>query len=122
VNRKQIAAITGVLYYLQDEKRRLLNQVSIMPYSMINRWSMYGRQTIMKLRTRAQLRILGAGMHLPFLNQTTWNNGKLDLPLHRIKNLADSQNRLKTQAQIRKAYILKRQMKHPVETELEARI
>jgi len=105
VNSKQIAAITGVLYYLQEEKRKLLEQTRIIPYSMINRWSMYGRQTIMKLRTRAQLRTLGSHMCLPFLNHMMLNNGRVPAPLHRIKNLAAAQNRLKTQAQIRKAQI-----------------
>ncbi len=102
MNNKYIAAIAGVLYYLQEEKRGLPETPV---YNIINRWSMHGRQTIMKLRTRAQLRTLDSGMYLPFLNHTTWNNGRIATPVHRIKNLAAAQNRLKTRAQIRKAQI-----------------
>ncbi len=122
VNRKQIAAITGVMYYLQEERRKLLDQMGIIPYSMINRWSMHGRQTIMKLRTRAQLRTLGSHMCLPFLNHMMLNNGRVPAPLHRIKNLAVAQNMLKTQAQIRKAQIQKMKMKSPGQYVSEGRV
>jgi hypothetical protein len=44
-------------------------------------------------------------MYLPFVTRTTWNNGRVAAPLYRIKNIAAAQNRLKTQAQIRKAHI-----------------
>ena len=107
MDKKFIAAMTGVLYYLQEEKRR---QPEVPVYSMINRWSMQGRQTIMKLRSLAQLRTLSASMYLPFLTRTTWNNGMVAAPLHRMKNIAATQNRLKTQAQIRKARILRKRV------------
>jgi len=102
LDNKQVAALAGVLYYLQmeREKQLFLNERLVRPYSMVNRWSMYGRRTIMNLRNRAQRRALNNHSPLPFIKDTV--SCKVHCPL-RVRNLVFSQERLLTQGRMRRA-------------------
>ena len=46
-NKKLQAAITGVIYYLQEEDKERSKK-------KVNRWSRFGRETIMKNRMQVQ--------------------------------------------------------------------
>ena len=102
LEKNHIAALAGVMHYLNDEdaKKMLLQERLVKPYSMVNRWSVYGRRTIMQLRCRTQRRISRNHMPLPFVKDSVLNKGPFP---HRIKNLVITQNRLISQARIRKA-------------------
>ena len=102
LDKRQIAALAAVLHYLktEDAKNRLLQERQVKPYSMVNRWSVYGRRTIMQLRCRTQRRISNNHMPLPFVKDPVLHGGSFP---HRIKNLVITQNRLISQARIRKA-------------------
>jgi hypothetical protein len=102
LDRRQVAALAGVMHYLktEDAKNRLLQECRVRSYSMVNRWSVYGRRTIMQLRYRTQRRISSNHMPLPFVKDSVLNKGPFP---HRIKNLVITQNRLISQARIRKA-------------------
>jgi hypothetical protein len=98
----QIAALAAVFHYLKNEdaRNRLLQEREVRPYSMVNRWSVYGRRTIMQLRNRTQRRISSNHMPLPFIKDSVLNKGPFP---HRIKNLVITQNRLISQTRVRKA-------------------
>ena len=102
LDKKQVAALAGVVHYLkaESERKRLLQERRIRPYSMVNRWSVYGRRTIMQLRYRTQRRMLSNHMPLPFVNHSVLCKGSSP---HRIKNLVITQDRLISQARLRKA-------------------
>ena len=102
MDRRQVAALAAVVHYLkaEDAKNRLLQERQVRPYSMVNRWSVYGRRTIMQLRYRTQRRISSNHMLVPFVKDSVLNKGPFP---HRIKNLVITQNRLISQARIRKA-------------------
>jgi hypothetical protein len=102
LDSKRIAALAGVLYYLQAErdKQRYLEERFVKPYSMVNRWSMYGRRTIMQLRNRAQRRILDNHLALPFVKEGV--SYRCHCPL-RVKNLVVSHDRLLTQGRVRRS-------------------
>jgi hypothetical protein len=92
VDNRRIAALTAVLYYLQEERRRqALEAQLVKPYSLINRWSMYGRQTIMQLRSRVQGRVRDARLPLPFVAGTLSRGVQSSV---RLRNLVLSRNRL----------------------------
>lgn len=92
-----IAAIIGVLSYLreEEEKTKLAVEKHKIPYRLINRWSLYGRQSIMQLRSKVQRRILEPHVSLPYINVSVPDRGIL---LHRAKNLVITPNRIRTQA------------------------
>ena len=101
MNKKQIAALAGVLHYLkaEEERNRAIWERTLRPYSMANRWSAHGRHTIMQLRYRTQRRILSRYITLPFVNDTVLCRGSFP---HRVKNLVITQNRLISQARLRR--------------------
>ena len=100
MENNHIAALAGVLYYLQTErdKQRYLEERFVKPYCMVNRWSMYGRRTIMQLRHRAQRRILDNHLSLPFVKEGVSYRGRGP---HRAKNLVVSHDRLLNQGRVR---------------------
>jgi len=100
VEGKRIAALAGVLYYLQAErdKQHFLEERLVKPYSMVNRWSMYGRRTIMQLRNRAQRRALNNHVALPFVKEKVSSRGYCPF---RVRNLVVSQDRLMAQGRVR---------------------
>jgi len=102
LDKRQIAALAGVMHYLKAEeaRNRLLQERLVRPYSMVNRWSVYGRRAIMQLRYRTQRRITNHHMPLPFVKNSVLNRGRFP---HRIKNLVITQDRLISQARIRKS-------------------
>ena len=101
MDKKQIAALVGVWYYLREEERKRLYEASqIKPYSMINRWVIYGRQTIMQLRKSVQGRLLNNHMSLSFFAVTVPDKG---ITQYRVRNLVITRNRIKTQARIRRS-------------------
>lgn len=59
--KKKIAAMTAVLYYLQDEEEAALYQmaadISAAPPAPEGFWSYSGRQSQMMLRSMAQMRL-----------------------------------------------------------------
>jgi hypothetical protein len=97
VTNTHIAAIIGVLSYLreEEEKIKLAAEKHKIPYRLINRWSLYGRQSIMQLRSKVQRRILEPHVSLPYINVSVPDRGIL---LHRAKNLVITPNRIRTQA------------------------
>jgi hypothetical protein len=97
VTNTHIAAIIGVLSYLreEEEKTKLAVEKHKIPYRLINRWSLYGRQSIMQLRSKVQRRILEPHVSLPYINVSVPDRGIL---LHRAKNLVITPNRIRTQA------------------------
>ena len=102
MDKSGIAALAGVVHYLKAEetRNRLLQERLIRPYSMVNRWSVYGRRAIMQLRYRTQRRISNQHMPLPFVKNSVLNMGRFP---HRIKNLVITQDRLIPQARIRRS-------------------
>ena len=102
MDKKPIAALAGVMHYVkaEEERARLLQERMVGPYSMVNRWSVYGRRAIMQLRYRTQRRISNHHMPLPFVKNSVLSKGRFP---HRIKNLVITQNRLISQARIRKS-------------------
>ena len=101
MDKKPIAALVGVWYYLREEERKRLFETSnIKPYSMINRWAIYGRQTIMQLRKSVQGRLLNNHMPLSFLTVTVPVKG---VTQYRVRNLVITRNRIKTQARIQRS-------------------
>ena len=100
MDSKRIAALAGVLNYLQAErdKQRYLEERLVRPYSMLNRWSMYGRRTIMQLRNRAQRRILDNHLALSFAKEGAWYRGHCPL---RARNLVAPHDRLLNQGRTR---------------------
>ncbi len=98
LDKKQMAALAGVIHYLKAEKKRLLDKRNLKPYCLANRWSMYGRRTIMQLRSRVQRGIPSKHMPLPFVSAPVSSKGTFP---HRVKNLVISRNRLVSQARIR---------------------
>ena len=102
MDKRQIAALAGVMHFLKAEEARkqLLQERLVRPYSMVNRWSVYGRRAIMQLRYRTQRRITNHHMPLPFVKNSVLNRGRFP---HRIKNLVITQDRLISQARIRKS-------------------
>ena len=106
MDKKQMAALVGVWYYLKDEERKRLFEASqIKPYSMINRWAIYGHQTIMQLRKSVQGRLLNNHMPLPFFTATVPYKG---ITQYRVRNLVITRNRIKTQARIQRSEKIKR--------------
>jgi hypothetical protein len=58
--KKKIAAMTAVLYYLQDEEEAALYQMAAdrsVPPAQEGFWSFSGRQSQMMLRSMAQMRL-----------------------------------------------------------------
>ena len=102
LDKKHIAALAGVMHYVkaEEERARLLQERMVGPYSMVNRWSVYGRRAIMQLRYRTQRRISNHHMPLPFVKNSVLSKGRFP---HRIKNLVITQDRLVSQARIRKS-------------------
>ncbi len=106
MDKKQMAALIGVWYFLREEERIRFYQASqIKPYSMINRWALYGRQTIMQLRKSVQGRLLNNHMPLSFFTQTVPDKR---ITQYRVRNLVITQNRIKTQARIQRSEKIKR--------------
>jgi hypothetical protein len=102
LDKRQIAAVTGVLYYLQREaKVRAKEHALPSLYTLSGRWATYGRKTIMHLRSRVQRRVMNTNMPLPFVNVSVSGRG---FALQRLKNMAITQNRFKPQ----KKYIYKK--------------
>ena len=101
MNNKHIAALAGVMHYVkaEEERNRLLQERLVGPYIMANRWSMYGRRAIMQLRYRTQRRISNHHMPLPFVKNSVLSRGRFP---NRIKNLVITQDRLISQARIRR--------------------
>jgi hypothetical protein len=100
LDKKQIAALVGVWYYLREEERKRIFEASnIKPYSMMNRWAIYGRQTIMQLRKSVQGRLLNNHMPLSFLTVTVPVKG---VAQYRVRNVVITRNRIKTQARIQR--------------------
>ena len=99
---KRIAALTGVLYFRQAErdKQHFLEERLVKPYSMVNRWSMYGRRTIMQLRNRVQRRALNNHVALPFVKEGVSSRGYCPF---RVRNLVVSQDRLMAQGRVRRS-------------------
>lgn len=85
LDKKRIAALAGVLYYLKDKEKKRLNSVSLRePHSMGNRWALYGRQRIMQMRSLVQKRKSIKHIPLPlFINVYAT---KKRLSLHRVQN------------------------------------
>ena len=102
LDKKHIAALFGVTHFIkaEEERARLLRERMLRPYSMVNRWSVYGRHAIMQLRYRTQRRISNHHMPLPFVKNSVLSKGRFP---HRIKNLVITQDRLISQARIRKS-------------------
>ena len=59
-NKKKIAAMTAVLYYLQEEEasRAALSESRPAPAAPEGFWSFSGRQSQMMLRNMAQMRLI----------------------------------------------------------------
>jgi len=97
VTNTHIAAIIGVLSYLKEEQenRRHAAANHKVHYRLINRWSLYGRQSIMQLRSKVQRRVFDLHVSLPYINVSVPDRGIL---LHRAKNLVITPNRIRTQA------------------------
>jgi hypothetical protein len=102
LDKKNIAALAGVMHYLkvEGERIRLLHERLLRPYCMVNRWSVYGRKTIMQIRYRTQRRISNHHMPLPFVKDSVLSRGRFP---HRAKNLVITQDRLISQARIRRS-------------------
>ena len=102
LDKKNIAALAGVMHYLnaEDATKLLLQERLVKPYSMVNRWSVYGRVAIMQLRYRTQRRLPNHHMPLPFVKNSVLNRGRFP---HRIKNLVITHDRLISQARVRKS-------------------
>ena len=50
------AAVMGVLYYLQSERKK--DQQVLKPVALPSPWALYGRQSIMHMRNLVQRRVL----------------------------------------------------------------
>jgi hypothetical protein len=72
VDKKRIAALMAVLYYVRGEKERerFLSERLVKPYSMASRWAMYGRRTIMQRRSRVQSGRPGNHLPIPLVKDT----------------------------------------------------
>jgi hypothetical protein len=91
VDNKQVAALVAVLHYLQEEtsRRQALEVTHLKPYS-INHWSLYGRKTIMQLRSWVQGR--REVCHAPLSFEENIALSRVQGPL-RIRKLMLSRNR-----------------------------
>ncbi len=69
MDRKRIAALTGVIYYLRDEElRKDQENVRKTPGGGASPWVLCGRQTIMSSRDLVQRRIFSRGGNRPVVN------------------------------------------------------
>jgi len=95
LDKKQIAALTAVLLYLRQETEiRNEERSRTSPYTLSGRWTIYGRQTIMHMRSRVQRRIVSSHIPLPFISKSVTRRGIL---LYRVKNLIFNSSRLKSE-------------------------
>lgn len=56
--KKMKAAVTGVLYYLQEERERRVPQITAEPPNFPGNWAFYSRQLTMMNRDRFQRRVV----------------------------------------------------------------